>query len=251
MLTAIPSQLIAKLAERSAIRFLSLGGAQEVGDEAHALERVFPGVKRNSIPRSTYVRLPREAVHTVSVTAMLVARKDLDEELVRSVTATVLANRSGASGLEGNELTVARNIRENYQPADVTIPYHLGAASYYHREEPPFFVEYAEALSLGLTLMLAIYSVFIALREWFRRRMKNRVDAYLLHVESLANGLNGLDHEALVRQRTALQELRRAVFADLVAERLLADAAFIILQNHLRDELGAIEARILENTKPA
>jgi TRAP transporter TAXI family solute receptor len=251
MLTAIPSQLIAKLAERSAIRFLSLGGAQEVGDEAHALERVFPGVKRNTIPRSTYVRLPREAVHTVSVTAMLVARKDLDEELVRSVTATVLANRSGVSGLDGNELTVARNIRENYQPADVTIPYHSGAAAYYHREEPPFFVEYAEALSLGLTLMLAIYSVFIALREWFRRRMKNRVDAYLLQVESLAESLSGLDHEALVRQRTALQELRRAVFADLVAERLLADAAFIILQNHLRDELAAIEARILENTKPA
>jgi hypothetical protein len=49
-----------------------------------------------------------------------------------------------------------------------------------------------------------------------------------------------------VRQKTALEELRRAAFADLVAERLLADEAFIILQNHLRDELGAIEAMILE-----
>lgn len=246
MLAAIPSKLIARLAERGAIRFLSLGSAREVGDEAHALERVFPGVKRNTIPRSTYVRLPRQAVHTVSVTAMLVAREDLDDELVRSVTATVLANRSGASGLEGNDLTVARKIRESYQPADVTIPYHSGAASYYRREDPPFFVEYAEALSLGLTLMLAIYSVFIALREWFRRRMKNRVDAYLLEVERLAEGLNHLDHDALVRQKTALEELRRTVFADLVAERLLADAAFIILQNHLRDELGAIEDRISE-----
>jgi hypothetical protein len=146
---------------------------------------------------------------------------------------------------------MARNIRENYQPADATIPYHPGAASYYHREEPPFFVEYAEALSLGLTLMLAIYSVFIALREWFRRRMKNRVDAYLLEVEKLASGFDHLDHDALVKQKTALEELRRDVFADLVAERLLANSAFVILQNHLRDELGAIEARILENAKPA
>jgi hypothetical protein len=251
MLAAIPSKLIAGLAERGAIRFLSLGSAQEVGDEAHALERVFPGVKRNTIPRSTYVRLPRQAVHTVSVAAMLVARKDLDEELVRSVTATVLANRSGASGLEGNALTVARNIRESYQPANVTIPYHPGAASYYRREEPPFFVEYAEALSLGLTLMLAIYSVFIALREWFRRRMKNRVDAYLLEVERLASELNQLDRDALVKQKKALEELRRAAFADLVAERLLADEAFIILQNHLRDELGAIEAMILETRQNA
>jgi TRAP transporter TAXI family solute receptor len=249
MLTAIPSKLIAGLANRGAIRFLSLGSAEEIGDEAHALERVFPGVKRNTIPRATYVKLPRKAVHTVSVTAMLVAREDLDEKLVRSVTAMILANRSGASGLEGNALTVARNIRENYQPAVVSIPYHPGAVSYYQREEPPFFVEYAEALSLGLTLMLAIYSVFIALREWFRRRMKNRVDAYLLQVESLAAGLNGLDHDALVRQKTLLEEVRRTVFADLVAERLLADAAFLILQNHLRDELAAIEARILEVPK--
>jgi hypothetical protein len=99
--------------------------------------------------------------------------------------------------------------------------------------------------------MLAIYSVFIALREWFRRRMKNRVDAYLLEVERLASELNQLDRDALVKQKKALEELRRAAFADLVAERLLADEAFIILQNHLRDELGAIEAMILETRQNA
>lgn len=250
MLTAIPSQLISELAAGDLIRFLGLGSDEELGDEAHALELVFPGIHRDIIPRSTYVRLPREAVHTVSVTAMLVARKDLDEELVREITATVFGYRSGVAGLEGQALVVARKIREHYDPANVTIPYHAGAIAYYRREEPPFFVQYAEALSLGLTLMLGLYSVFIALREWVRRRMKNRVDAYLLEVERLSSSLHTLNHQELLTQQSALEQLRRAAFADLVAERLLADTAFIILQNHLRDELAAITT-MLEETPAA
>jgi len=249
ILSAIPSKLILELAERDAVRFLSLGDAEEVGDEAHALELVFPGIQRETIPRSTYIRLPVKAVHTVSVTAMLVARKNLDEDLARSITAIVFRSRAGASGLEGTELMVARKIREDYDPASVTIPYHPGASAYYNREAPPFFVQYAEALSLGLTLMLAIYSVFIALREWLRRRMKNRVDAYLLEVERLASNIDKLNHDESVQQLKALEELRRAAFDDLIAERLLADEAFIILQNHLRDEMAMVEIRIEETAR--
>jgi uncharacterized protein len=244
MLSTIPSPLIATLAAQDDIRFLSLGGAREEGDEAHALELVFPGVKRDTIPRSTYVRLPRQAVHTVSVAAMLVARADLDDEVVRAVTATIFDNRAGASGLEGQGVSVARNIREEYHPALVSMPYHGGAKDYYLRSQPPFYVEYAETLSLLLTLMLAIYSGFIALREWSRRRMKNRVDAYLLQVENLIVHRHKQTLEELLAQQKALEDLRRAAFADLIDERLLADEAFTILQNHLRDELASIQASI-------
>lgn len=246
MLTALPSSLISDMAERDEIRFITLGGAQELGDEAHALELVIPGVRRDIIPRSTYVRLPRQPTHTVSVTAMLVASEDMEEELVQHITAIVFGNRSGESGLEGSELVVARRIREQYDPSATPIPYHPGATAYYHREEPPFFVKYAESLSLVVTLLLGLFSISIALREWLRRRMKNRVDAYLLEVENLASDVHTLDYDALVTRHSAMETLRRAVFADLVSERLLADEAFIILQNHLRDELAAVNSRITE-----
>jgi TRAP transporter TAXI family solute receptor len=244
MLTAIPSRLIGDLAARDAIRFISLGDARAVGDEAHALELVYPGMKNDTIPRSTYVRLPEKAVHTVSVAGLLVAHKDLDEELVRSVTEAIFGNRSGPSGLEGTNLLVARKIRENYNPGGVTLAYHPGSAAYYRREEPPFFVEYAEALSFGLTLLLAIYSVSIAVREWVRRKMKNRVDAYLMEVERLAADSEQLDPQGLHQRYREIEQLRRDAFSDLVAERLLADEAFIILQNHLRDELAAIQIQL-------
>jgi TRAP transporter TAXI family solute receptor len=248
VLNAIPARMVADLAEADAVRFLSLGDAQEYGNEADALALVFPSIRGTTIPRSTYVRLPKRPVRTIEVSAMLIARSDLDPNLVRSIAATVFENRSGAGGLEGADLVVARRIREDYRPGAVAIPFHQGAIAYYHREEPPFFVEYAEAISLGLTLLVGVYSSYIALREWMRRRMKNRIDAYLLEVEGQTGNLVSLSLDDLIEHRDALEQLRHRAFSDLVSERLLADESFTILQNHLRDELAAVKARIQEET---
>jgi len=248
VLTAIPSRMVAELAEKDAIRFLSLGDAQLYGNEADALALVFPSIRGTTIPQSTYVRLPQQPVRTIEVSAMLIARRGLDQNLVRAVAATVFENRSGDGGLEGTDLVVARRIREDYRPAAVTVPYHRGAIAYYHREEPLFFVEYAEAISLGLTLLVGLYSGSIAFREWMRRRMKNRIDAYLLQVEEQTADLVSLPLERLIEHRDALDDIRHRAFSDLVSERLLADESFTIFQNHLRDEFTAIEARIKEKS---
>jgi len=248
ILNAIPSQIVTELAEKDAIRFLSLGDAQQYGNEADALALVFPSIRGTTIPKSTYVRLPQEPVQTIEVSAMLIARRGLDQNLVRIVAETLFENRSGEGGLEGNDLVVARRIREDYRPAAVTVPYHRGAIAYYHREEPAFFVEYAEAMSLGLTLLVGLYSGSIAFREWMRRRMKNRIDAYLLEVEEQTADLGSLSLDKLIEHRDALDDIRHRAFSDLVSERLLADESFTIFQNHLRDEFTAIESRITEKT---
>jgi TRAP transporter TAXI family solute receptor len=248
ILDAIPSRIVTELAEKDAIRFLSLGDAQRYGNEADALALVFPSIRGTTIPKSTYVRLPGQPVRTIEVSALLIARRGLDENLVRIVAATVFENRTGAGGLEGNDLVVARRIREDYRPAAVAIPYHRGAIAYYHREEPSFFVEYAEAISLGLTLLVGLYSGSIAFREWMRRRMKNRIDAYLIQVDEQTGELGALSIEQLIERRDELDDIRHRAFSDLVSERLLADESFTIFQNHLRDEFSAIEARISEKT---
>lgn len=141
---------------------------------------------------------------------------------------------------------MAQQIREDYRPAGYGIPFHGGSAAYYHREEPPFFVAYAEAISLGLTQLVGAYSGYVALREWLKRRMKNRMDAYLIEVEEQAADLGSLSLAELVSHREALYEIRHRALSDLVSERVLADESFTIFQNHLRDEFAAIEARIME-----
>ncbi|MEP1594312.1 MAG: hypothetical protein ABJK20_07055, partial [Halieaceae bacterium] len=92
-----------------------------------------------------------------------------------------------------------------------------------------------------------LYSVFIAFRELLRRRMKNRVDAYLVQIEQLVQARDELDAEGLAQLRSELGTLRRSAIADLVEERLLADEAYQIMQRHIGEELALIsesEARL-------
>ena len=250
VLNAIPSRMIDELTAVDAVRFVSFGNAQEQGNEADGISMVFPSIRATTIPRATYHLLPQAPVSTIAVSALLVADRDLDPLLVRKITEAVFENRSGSGGLEGQELVVARRIREDFRPSSFAIPYHDGAVSYYRREDPAFFVEYAEAISLGLTLLVGLYSGYIALREWMRRRMKNRTDAYLIEIEQESSNLHELSLDELLRHRDALDGIRHRAFSDLVNERLYADESFTIFQNHLRDEFAAIEARIAEKERP-
>ena len=246
ILTAIPSTTVEQLAQLDVVRFLSLGDAQEFGNEADALALVNPSLHATHIPRSTYVRLPQRPIRTVAVAALLVAQRSLDEQLVNDITAALFAQRSDLTDDKNQQIPVTRRIREKYNPAEAAIPYHAGAVAYYQREDPSFVVKYAEAISLGLTLLVGLYSAYIALREWLRRRMKNRIDAYLIEVEEQTADLASLSREELIERRDALNKLRHRAFSDLVAEQLQANEAFSIFQNHLRDEFAAIEARIQE-----
>jgi TRAP transporter TAXI family solute receptor len=248
VLSAIPSPLVSDLALQDAVRFLSLGDAQELGNESAALALVHPTLRGTTIPRSTYVRLPEKPVSTIAVAALFVASRDLDPNLVRDITKALFKNRSKAVDLENEGLVVAGRIREDYRPEASFVAYHEGAVAYYERADPPFYVEYAETMSLALTLLVGAYSGYIALREWMRRRMKNRIDGFYLKVERLTGNLSSLSLEQLAENRDALERLRSQAFSDLVAERLRADESFTIFQDHVRGQLASIDARIAEQS---
>ncbi|MEM6673323.1 MAG: TAXI family TRAP transporter solute-binding subunit [Planctomycetota bacterium] len=245
-LTSVPSAGITTLAARGGFSFLSLGDSQLAGNEADALALVLPSVEAFIIPRATYRMLPASPTATVAVPALLVAREELDVDLVKEITEAVLVHQCGADHLDGEARVIAQGISESFEPAASPIPYHPGAASYYSREQPPFMVEYAEAISLGLTLLVGLYSAYVTLREWARRRRKNRIDRYLVRVEQLTAHLDDQSLEELLAHRDDLDTLRRRAFSDLVKEKLVADESFTIFQNHLRDEFAAVEARIKE-----
>lgn len=247
-LTSVPSSRIAALAQSEKIDFVSLGDSQLQGNEADGLALVLPAVRSFLIPRATYRMLPNEPAATVAVQALLVASRDLDIDLVKAITESLLLHRGGIEYLDGEHRVIAQGIREDYAPDRSVIPYHIGAVAHYSREEPPFLVEYAEAISLGLTVLVGLYSGYITLREWARRRKKNRIDAYLVRVEKISRNMADFTLEEMLAHRDALDKLRQRAFSDLVRERLVADESFTIFQNYLRDEFAAVEARIKEKS---
>jgi len=248
MLSAIPSTVVEELCERDAVRFLSLGSAQERGNEADALALVYPSIASGVIPRSTYERLPENPVATIEVSAMFVASSELDPDLVTTILSTLFAHRSKLIELETERVVAARRIREKFQPEEVLIPYHVGAVGYYQRTKPLFIVEYAETLSLLLTVLVGLFSASVAVREWMRRKMKNRIDVFYVRVKELTDGFQSMSVDELVTRRRALRELRQQAFAELVAERLEANESFTIFQDYLASERTAIETLIAEKT---
>lgn len=246
MLSAIPSNAVDELCQQDAVRFLSLGDSQQRGNEADALALVFPSLTSGVIPRSTYVRLPESPVATVEVSALFVVSSELESNLVKTITTTLFTHRSRLIESEGDRVIVARRLREKYQPETALIPYHEGAVTYYQRSQPPFIVEYAETLSFGLTVLVGLFSVAVAAREWMRRKMKNRIDVFYVEVEELTTGLENLSLEELGAHREALRDLQRKAFAELVAERLEANDSFTIFQDYVASERRAIEARIAD-----
>jgi TRAP transporter TAXI family solute receptor len=249
MLSAIPSKLVEGLCARDAVRFLSLGDPQLRGNEADALALVFPSLESAVIPRWTYVRHPVGPVATVEVSALLVTSSELDHALVKRLTSTLFAHRSRLVGSEDDRLMVARRLREDFKPASSLMPYHPGASSYYRRSQPPFIVEYAETLSFILTVFVGVFSVSVAVREWMRRRMKNRIDDFYVEIDELTESIDGMSVEQLLAHRRDLRDLQRRAFAELVAERLEANQSFTIFQDYLVNEVAAIEARIAEKRR--
>jgi TRAP transporter TAXI family solute receptor len=240
LLTALPSPLVDRLSDTDRVRFLSFGDPQTEGNEADALALIFPRLHATIIPRSTYGRLPRSPVATVGVTAQLVGRRGLDDEVIRAITSTLFTRRTELD-LADQELNVGDRLREDYEPGSTILPYHPGAAAYYERFQPPFLVEYAEAISLGLTLLVGIWSGSLALRQWLRRSRKNRIDSYYLQVVESAPDMVKADRATLIARRNDLLQTRERAFTDLVRERLDADESFSIFQEYVADEIASIE----------
>ncbi len=248
VLTAVPSVIVRDVIDRGVARLQSLGAIGDDASEACALEMVFPYLKDATIARGAYGT--NRGVRTIGIEALLVARRDMPEAFVREAAKALFERRSllayGATteGDSSRELTIAWQIAERYDPAAAHMPYHAGAVDYYQRKQPPFIVVYAEVIGVAFSLLFGAISGAITLRQWMRRKRKNRIDAYYIEIEKRATAIESAGVEDLHRIRAELDVIRRRAFEDLVAEKLAANESFTIFQAFHRDALAAIDARL-------
>ena len=211
------------------------GGAATDGVEA-----AIPSLHDALLPSYTYGTKPTRPVLTVGVSGLLTAARDLDVDLVRDVTRVLFAHRRALADVHPALATMPEGIVVGRSP----VPYHDGARRWFDRDQPHFVVEYAEAISLGLTFLVGAYSGFIALRQWLKSRRKNRIDVYYLRVHELASRISDAAPDELDSLRRDLIDVRLQAFDDLVRERIDADSSFIIFHDFLRDELRGVEDRL-------
>jgi len=237
VLTASPSPLVDAWCGRGA-RLLGLGAVDQEGSLTDALHAIDSALQPKILPRGIYGRAPTEPVQTIAVSALLVAHAETPAPWIQDLTRHLYQQRVRLATFEAMH-PIFRRLREDYDPGQAALPYHEGAAAYFERAEPPFFVEYAEATSLVVTLLAGGFSLLIGLRQWYARKRKNRIDAYYNEVRAATAEVD--PSPAARRQiRAALLEVRQRAFADLIDEKVEADESFTIFQDYLRTELEGL-----------
>ena len=231
VLSPLGSQVADGLVECECTRLVPITEG-DAGESAAGFVALHPSFRARSIPARIYGARPLASVETIGVRALLVARESLDESVARQVTSLLFKRR--------NEL--ARSIQAPlslgaYRPTEATLPYHPGAETYYLRERPIFFVQYAEAISLIITVGIGLWSLLSLFVRWSSDLKKERIDTFYFTIG---------EHAKLppAERIGALRSLHRKAFDELMGERLAADESFVIFHDYLISEIAAAERAV-------
>lgn len=169
LLAAVPNDTVAELLQPKRVVLMPVDLPDETLSRLDGFTMSQSAYSHVRIPRGTYNDDPARRLDTIAVTAMLVARADLDPDLVWA-TAGVLYDPTDRAQLAREVPTTAR-----YNEATVTapsvFPYHPGMVRYV--QDGPLVLEQIERLRLfayigaGLTCFVAL---LVAGIEWSRAR---------------------------------------------------------------------------------
>lgn len=224
------SSLANELFDSESIRLLSMEAGVPGGGSADAIALLYPAFEARLLPARLYGRQPVEAVHTIGVSALLIAAEEVDDDVVRDVTALLMERRSELS----HGLDTPLSPRQSFEQHQGVMPIHAGAEAYHLRESPSFFVEYAEVISLALTLLVGLWSLGRLFVNWTANLKKERIDRFYAEITA-ARRLSGTVRE------DALQAIHDRAFVELMAERLAANESFLIFHNYLLSEMQRAE----------
>ncbi len=189
-------------------------------EQAAALQLVLPALEPAQIPKGTYsgaIPIPATDLPTVAVRAMLVTRQDVDTRLVYAITRILFEARNDL--VEYRPL--AAHVRRPDPARELGIPFHAGAQAFYNREEPNFWVTYAEPIGVLVSLVVLCISSLWQFRIWLQGRQKNRADSYNLEILHLLEMIPTLNRaEELEQVQRQLLQMFAKVVVDLDRDRI-------------------------------
>ena len=184
-----------------------------VQSEALALKQ--PAISPGVIPLGSYrgsPALPEQDLPTATLSRLLVARADLDTQLVYGLTRQMYERRS--------EILVYSKLAGFIGPlpedAVSVIPAHPGARHYYDREKPTFMQQNARLVSAILYMAAIISSGLLALRTFWVKSRRLRMTEFNQRLMEIANAARKeFDTAALASRKHQLMDILGEVINDL------------------------------------
>jgi hypothetical protein len=191
------------------------------------------------IPKGTYGAATPEAIVTIAVDKLLVARDDLDRSVVYDLIDEIVRLRPAMAAKRPG---VFSSLAEDFDVSRSTFKIHAGTQDYLQRLAPTVYERYSGIAEVAVTLFVALFSASIAGVRIFRMTRKNRIDTFYSQTIQLRKSVS--DSTPAVERQRALQtvrELQNEAFDLLVDEKLAADESFrifITLSNDVIRQLG-------------
>lgn len=242
----IVGDLLARQSARdlSGYRLYSLSEPSEVGHGSFvdALSLRHPFLQPYVLPRKLYPGLNPDPIATLSVSSLLVAAQDLNNELAYSITEALVEKEQElrrASPL----LAIGNEMQSTMARANFSV--HPGARRYFERDRPGFLERHVETLSYVISSLLAFASGIVALINWNRRHMKNQIDRYYIDVLDIRGEIPGANSTAGLNQLSdRVRDIQREALQLVVDEKAPADEHMTILVNLSNQVLNEIDGAL-------
>ena len=244
---SLRSHSLVDLVSAGEIKLVGIGRDLEEGSVLQGFRLAYPFIEPVMIPRYSYGAphgslpgVPPEPVPTIGVQTVLVAHRDVPEDLAREITRVVIEKRSILTReFEGVNMT-----EDDLDPRGLQFPLHRGAMAYYNRHEPAFLERYAEVIGLLITLAITAWGLIATGRRWLGQRKKERIDEYYTEVNQILGRLEEAGtSEEFDEIEASLYDVRSTALQLLTSERLIADESFRIFQSLLAEAVDEVRYR--------
>lgn len=227
------------------VRLFSLGSPDDIGHGSlvDAATLMNPHMEAFVIPMGTYGDITPEPILTLAVDMLLVARQDLSAAIVYDLVQEVLRLRPALSALRPG---LFRRLSDDFDSSNSTFILHPGLLAYMQRDAPTVYERYSGVAEVAVTVLIALFSAFLAGVRIYRMRRKNRIDTFYSRIIAIRNSID--DKSSIEARRLKADEIRALqanAFELLVDEKLAADESFrifITLSNDVLRQLGAFSS---------
>lgn len=247
MMIGLKTDLIDQVIATGQVEFVPLGRHAGSGSVIEGFRLTNPFVDPWLIPRYSYAMphgdlpgVPEEAIPTLAVRSVLVARRDVPDSVAREITKLVIENRNRLTQMHRD----VSLLEDSLDSSRFQYPLHPGATQYYNRNEPGFLLRYAEVIGLLASLAFTTYGLVRTGRRWLLQRQKDRIDAYYSQLNRLLDHmLKPMTLEQVRGIEVQLHRIRSTALDLLSKERLLPDESFRIFQTLLADASAQARAK--------
>jgi hypothetical protein len=169
--------------------------------------------------------------------ALLVCRADLPVDLVFETCSVLTDQKHRLAGIN----PLLAGFGHDFSPNELNIVLHPGARNFIERYQPGFLERYAEVLSVLLSIMLALGSGLITLRQWRRSTKKNKIDVFYKSIMHIIEEIPHIQSQTQAERILAdLNALQKTTVDLVIQEKLAADESFLIFLKLCKQALDDI-----------